>query len=105
MIYAGHRTIQPLYNDLAFGTTPREIQITYACSVRYDLCYRQMITAYHSAAPWLPLSLEGSVLVIFLVFCVVLCFGVGFFLRLVSCAPNVSSVSGMFIFYCPFGFL
>jgi hypothetical protein len=31
MIYAGHRKIQPLYNDLGwvtFGTTPREIQIT-----------------------------------------------------------------------------
>jgi len=52
--------------------------------------------------------LVGSVLLIFLVFCVVF-LGCFFFLgvggvRLVSCMPYVASVSGLSILDCPLGF-
>ena len=44
-----------------------------------------------------------SLLLNFYICCVVLCFYV-FFLRPVSCVYNVSSVSGLSILDCPFGF-
>jgi hypothetical protein len=49
--------------------------------------------------------LVGSVLFIFLVFCVVMCVFAYFCLRPLSGVPNVASVSGLSIFDCPFGFL
>jgi hypothetical protein len=50
--------------------------------------------------PWF---FGGSVLLIFLVFCVVF-YGL-IVLCLVSCVPNVASLSGLSIFDLPFGFL
>jgi hypothetical protein len=54
----------------------------------------------HLGSPWF---LVWTMLLIFLVICVVLCF----FLRPVSCVPNVASVSrsGMSFLDCPLGFL
>jgi hypothetical protein len=60
---------------------------------------------YPSGAPGFTYGfLVGSVLLILLVFCVLLCvFFV--YLRSVSCVPNVASVSGLSILDRPFGFL
>ena len=50
-----------------------------------------------------PPVFDGSVLLIFLAFCVVLFFFVG--LNHVPCVPNVASFSGLSILDCPYGFL
>ena len=61
-------------------------------------------TAHPLRAHGFTLDLVGSVLLIFLVFFVVLCF-IFVCLRPVSCVSNGVSVSGFCIFDWPFGFL
>jgi len=70
----------------------------YLCLFAYDGVQHVFVSTW--VEPWI---LVGSVLLIFLVFCVVyFCF---LCLRPVSCVPNVASVSGLSIRDCTFGFL
>jgi hypothetical protein len=63
------------------------------------------LTPVFIASNWAHPSLfvvVGSMLLVFLIFCVVFCFPC---FRPLFCLPNVASVSRLSILDCPFGFL